>query len=98
MKKDLDFKLILMIYMCFCTVFSQKTLAQAVCTERMPTIKQDGIKTRTAGETTKFWKNGQTLTIKFLAGSPFVRGKVRQYANEWLKFANIKFEFIADLT
>lgn len=95
--KKINFKkaLILCFCICFCTNFTQKMLAQVVCTERMPT-SGDGVKTKTAGQTAKFWKAGQTITIKFLAGSPFVREKVKQYASEWLKYANLKFEFVAD--
>ena len=96
MRKIFNFRLILLICVCFCTDLSQKIFAQAVCTERMPEAKENGIKTKTAGQTAKFWKNGQTITIKFLGGSPFVRGKVKQYANEWMKYANLKFEFVDD--
>ena len=96
MRKIFNFRLILLVCVCFCTDLSQKIFAQAVCTERMPEAKENGVKTKTAGQTAKFWKNGQTITIKFLGGSPFVRGKVKQYANEWMKYANLKFEFVDD--
>lgn len=41
----------------------------------------------------KMWRNGRTLHVRFLDGSNFLRGKVVEYANEWTKHANLKFEF-----
>jgi Astacin (Peptidase family M12A) len=46
------------------------------------------------GETAKMWDVGQTLRVKMMGGTPVVRGKVRQYAEEWTKYANIRFEFV----
>ncbi|KAK4163939.1 hypothetical protein QBC43DRAFT_318948 [Cladorrhinum sp. PSN259] len=40
------------------------------------------------------WKNGRTLRVRFLNGSDKQKSKVRQYANEWTKYANIKFDFV----
>ena len=45
-------------------------------------------------ETKKLWKPGRTLRIRFLEGSPKVQARVEAFAREWLKYANIKFEFI----
>ena len=41
----------------------------------------------------KKWKNGRTLRVRFLDGDTFVHEKVKQYANEWSRYANIKFVF-----
>lgn len=46
-------------------------------------------------ETAKLWKNGRTLGVRFLDGSPLQRKKTQQYAEKWLPFANIKFDFSA---
>lgn len=48
------------------------------------------------GETAKMWDVGQTLRVKMLGGTPFVRAKVRQYAEEWTRYANIHFAFVDD--
>ncbi|KAL8376465.1 hypothetical protein RB595_007520 [Gaeumannomyces hyphopodioides] len=40
------------------------------------------------------WKPGRTLRVKILNGSEKIRGKVRQYANVWTEYANIKFDFV----
>ncbi|EWG41079.1 hypothetical protein FVEG_03255 [Fusarium verticillioides 7600] len=43
----------------------------------------------------KTWKNGRTIRVRFLPGaSPYVQGKVKQYANVWSKYANIHFKFV----
>jgi hypothetical protein len=67
-----------------------------------PKINSDGSYSRVgvtrqplAGETNKMWDPGQTITV-FLSpnnGSDFIRDKVKQYAREWEKIANIKFDF-----
>lgn len=44
----------------------------------------------------KMWSPGQTLRIHMTGGTEFVRSKVRQYAVEWTKYANIGFEFVGD--
>lgn len=43
----------------------------------------------------KQWETGQTIRVKFLNGNSFVQSKVRQYAVEWEKYANIKFEWVS---
>lgn len=44
-------------------------------------------------EVNKKWSNGRTLRVRFMGGSPFVQEKVKKYANQWSRFANIKFSF-----
>jgi len=41
----------------------------------------------------KMWANGRTLRVGFLDGTPLLREKVQQYANEWTKYANLRFDF-----
>jgi serralysin len=45
--------------------------------------------------TAKMWKPGSTLRVRMDGGSAFVRSKVIQYANEWTRYANIRFNFIS---
>lgn len=40
------------------------------------------------------WDNGKTLKIKILSGSKNLQDKVKKYASEWTKYANLKFEFV----
>lgn len=42
----------------------------------------------------KKWENGKTIRIKFLNGTPFLQSKIKQFANEWLKYANLNFEYV----
>lgn len=46
----------------------------------------------------KKWDTGQMLRVHFYEGNQFVKEKVRQYAREWEKYANIKFDFVDDPT
>jgi hypothetical protein len=41
------------------------------------------------------WQPGQTLRIRFLGGSSLVQSKVRQFAEQWLRYANIKYNWVA---
>jgi hypothetical protein len=40
------------------------------------------------------WADGRTLRVKLLGGSPFVQGKVNQYALAWKDCANITLQFV----
>lgn len=45
------------------------------------------------------WEPGQVIRVKFMpGGGKVLRDKVRTYAKEWEKYANIKFEFLPDNT
>ena len=46
-------------------------------------------------ETGKRWTPGKTLSIQFLDGSATQKKRVRQHAEEWLSFADIKFRWNA---
>ena len=66
-----------------------------------PTIASDGSVSNIglsrqplAGYTELMWNTGQTLRVKMMGGSAFVRSKVRQFAEEWTKYADIKFDFV----
>lgn len=41
----------------------------------------------------KLWENGQELRIRFLNGESQLHERVKQHANQWLQFANLKFNF-----
>jgi len=43
--------------------------------------------------TGKKWEAGRTLKVAFLDGSKIQKGKVAEKAQEWSKYANIKFKF-----
>ncbi|PFF59217.1 matrixin family metalloprotease [Bacillus thuringiensis] len=44
-------------------------------------------------EVRKKWRNGRTLRVRFLDGNPTFHEKVKRYANEWSRYANLKFAF-----
>lgn len=47
--------------------------------------------------TEKVWNPGDTIRIKFLPGgsySPELENQVKQYAAEWLEYANLYFEYV----
>jgi len=44
----------------------------------------------------KMWRSGRTLRVRFLDGTPQLRAKVQQYANEWTQHANLHFDFSDD--
>lgn len=46
-------------------------------------------------EKAKKWKPGRILRVSFIGGTLEVQKKVRQYADEWSKFVNIKFDFVS---
>ncbi|MCS7474884.1 M12 family metallopeptidase [Myroides odoratimimus] len=40
------------------------------------------------------WPNGSVITVGLYGGTPYVRSKVKQYAQEWSNYANITFNFV----
>lgn len=54
-----------------------------------------GISTNAALLNSVKWDNGQVIKIKFLNGTSFLQNKVKQFANEWLKYANVQFQYVA---
>lgn len=44
--------------------------------------------------TRKMWKPGRTLRICFLDGDSAVHAKIKSYAEQWLKHANIRFDWV----
>lgn len=92
------------IYLLFILTFSllhiaKPSFAQEICMELIPTIdalSPDGAMKKLAGDKQKFWDNGQTIQIKFIGGSEFVRAKVKQYAQEWTQYAHLNLQFVGD--
>ncbi|MBC7509089.1 MAG: hypothetical protein H7320_10135 [Ferruginibacter sp.] len=52
--------------------------------------------TRGLADNNFLWDNGKVLNVKILSGSTMLKEKVKRYAREWEKWANIKFNFIDD--
>lgn len=52
------------------------------------------ISTKGIAQKYKLWSNGTTIKVKFLNGSNDYKQKVKSFAKEWEKYANIKFDFI----
>jgi hypothetical protein len=46
--------------------------------------------------TGKKWKPGRTLRVWHLDGDPAIHAKVERFAKKWEKYANIKFQFVAN--
>jgi serralysin len=42
----------------------------------------------------KLWQVGSTIRIRFLDGDAATQEKVKEIASEWLKHANVRFEFV----
>ena len=42
-----------------------------------------------------YWSNGGTIRVKLMGGSNYVRDRVRHYAKEWTRHANLTFQFVS---
>ncbi|WYZ35415.1 hypothetical protein EsH8_X_000062 [Colletotrichum jinshuiense] len=49
---------------------------------------------RLALSRSRLWKTGRELRVRFLDGSPTIQGRIRACANEWQRYANIKFNWV----
>ena len=50
--------------------------------------------TRAVAETAKLWEPGDTIRIKFQNGTVALQDQVKQYAAEWLTYANLVFLYV----
>jgi hypothetical protein len=58
-------------------------------------LTQDPNPNSAAGIKSLFWPNGSTINVKFVGTrNPYLENKVKQYANAWTEFANLKFNFV----
>lgn len=57
-------------------------------------VYPDGVTPRAAAIKSKIWSNGSTISVRLYGGSNYVRQKVRDYADQWSNYANIKFNFV----
>lgn len=80
----------------FFFIATSNLFAQHICTElwHEHTIP-DGAE-GLAGDKDVLWEIGQTIRIKFMGGSEFLRSKVKTFGNTWTKYGNIKFNFVGD--
>ena len=63
--------------------------APRICYERFFRLAEE-----TAGRC--FWPHHAILTVAFLDGDPLIQKKVRSCAEEWMKYADIRLEFLSD--
>ncbi|KAK5118447.1 hypothetical protein LTR62_002961 [Meristemomyces frigidus] len=83
------------------TVAQDPTLgAVHVCSQLSAPTKQKVVGTQPtrpgfeALDNRKLWPNGTILTVRIFGASPFVAGKIQQFANVWSSYANIGFKFV----
>ncbi|WP_373548109.1 M12 family metallopeptidase [Haliscomenobacter sp.] len=63
-----------------------------VCIDRFPISFNGAVSL--AALRRNLWQNGQTIRIMMNGSTPFIRERVRRYANEWLQYANLRFEYV----
>lgn len=49
---------------------------------------------RLALSRSRLWQTGRELRIRFIDGSPSIQGRIRACADEWQRYANIKFNWV----
>lgn len=64
-----------------------------ICTE-LPTDSTVRGKGNAAGWTAMFWRGGEAIRVKFLNGDPTLQNRVRNAANEWMQYANVRFTYV----
>lgn len=42
-----------------------------------------------------YWEKGQTLKVAFYGGTDFQKEEVMKHSQEWFKWANLNFDFVA---
>lgn len=65
--------------------------------EKIPNLHKnvsDTTKARALADNYFLWTQGSIIKVKFLSGSKALRTKMFNYAKEWEKYANIKFQMV----
>lgn len=62
--------------------------------ETQPESKDVSPESKDGPKKSKLWDNGQVIRVRFLDGDANAQKQVEQYAKEWEKYANIKFNFV----
>ncbi len=55
----------------------------------------DTTKPRGLADNYFLWDLGSVIKVKFLSGSPYLQDRIKTYAKEWEKYANVKFNFVS---
>ena len=90
----------LIALICFSQTTSAQKKRECSTMEKMALIKKDPVvrKLDSAGrglaDNYYLWNTGQTLKVKFLSGSPKMQSTVKSGASEWMKYGNIKFQWV----
>lgn len=71
---------------------------QKGCNTIMPGINTslDTSQTRGLADNYYLWETGQKIYIKFLSGSNALQNKIKVFAKEWEKYANVRFVFVSN--
>ncbi|KAF7557717.1 hypothetical protein G7Z17_g431 [Cylindrodendrum hubeiense] len=69
-------------------------LAEAAARLAVQERPSNGGENRLAFNIQRMWKAGRELRIRFLNGSPGLQDRIRAYANQWPRYANIKFTWV----
>ena len=70
--------------------------ANAMMVEAPPAIAGIELPMSLALVTSKLWKPGMTLRVRFLDGDPVVQQRLQPFAHVWSRYANLKFAFVDD--
>ena len=70
------------------------TPQQTAKLEEIKDQQPDKFRSGIRGSSWKLWKVGSTIRIRFLDGGSETRKKVATIAQEWVKYANLRFEFV----
>src|SRR5918995_148791 len=68
--------------------------AARVAAAEYPLNLPSGIVPEMAVEHKKLWKPGRTVRVRFLEGKPAIQSRVKQFAEEWMNYVNIRLEFV----
>jgi hypothetical protein len=78
--------------------FTKAQISPICMTDFLAVGSSDKTASQGVFSSSKKWLPGQTIKVKFLDGSQYVRGKVQQYSKEWETYGNIKFQYVTSGT
>ena len=62
--------------------------------DNLPAVVQKAVSYKPGGTYSNSWANGSAITVKFQGGSSNLQSRVMNYAREWTRYANVRFQVV----
>ncbi len=77
-----------------CTVIPTNERPAEQQFDNLPAVVQKAVSYKPGQTYSNFWAKGSAITVKFLGGSSSLQSRIMNYAGEWTRYANLRFQVV----